>query len=812
MKKLLTIGMVAMVCQAMASNVVNTPVCAPFGADTVVFLPFNDHANGTHLFREDAPASASYIYNLFTNSVSPGTYSMGMLLKTTGGLHVTNEAPGRYIFPSRNAKAPIAVHPAGIRHDGAVCLFMDGTTALLSKLSDYTIEFFCKLAPFGGSTRIALFYEPAPGNNVQRPVIYLPVNDGYRNVVRMQNGGTGNTGATQADVAYDDRSTIVDGQWHHFAIVYRSSWGGVRLYCDYTRVSGTVTTTPSSTDTAGQMRLGDYPNQFPGITSALRISRTALEPDSFMRASDDPSGAEESTAILYPFTEDSVGKVYANAAQSAAAVTTTTAFKGYADTQADPLNVIVYAKGTGSMRVTDDVPGQYLYSSLTALSPVASGLKSLRYGGDKSSANYGVIGLSGASTRIASMPRYTLEFFWKAHSYNGETTITYWDHAQPNVGDDRRFVCDLVGSYQQIVRFYSYTTTSGKSAVVDSTYYPHSLIDGKWHHLALVYDEDAGGLAAYCDYKSMNASRLPLARLPFSAADEWRLGSYNFDGSFSAVRVTRAALAPEQFLYASDSPDGPLPRKAVAWRLDGTAGGAVSAVVNSAERGTETNLYAFCRSDVAYGAGVTSGTVTYSANVDQPGAHRKECGVDGGRNIASAAVGGGGAIASDGYGPLVAHAYAFTAQAFVRVDSLPSAGTFATVVGRKDGTNGYAWCLALDATGQIVLKAKLTQDDGTCEDLTCATGVVLDSGWHHVAVTCDALARVFTVYRDYVPVGTATAWSHPLLLADGGLCAGGGCGLASLSGAVDEVGFIRDVLTPENFLYLKIAGIRVSFR
>jgi len=428
------------------------PVCAPFSSDTVAFLPFNDHSDGTHLCRADAPAGATYVNDVFTNSVTSSSYNMGILLKATGGVHVTNDAPGRYIFPSKAAKAPIAISPAGIRHEGTACLFMSGTTSLLSSLQEYTVEFFCKITPFGGSTRIALFYDPASGNNVQRPIIYLPAGEGYRNSVKVRNEGSGATGTREDYVFYNDRTTIVDGQWHHFAIVYKTEWGGVRLYCDYTRVSETINVTPVATTTSGQMRLGDYPNQFPGITSALRITRTALAPDGFMRASDNPSGVEEATAILYPFTEDIVGTIYANAAQSAAAVTTTTAFKGYADTQSTPLNVIVYAKGTGTMRVEADAPGQYLYSSLTAARPIASGVKSLRYGGDKSANSYGVIGLVEASTRIASMPRYTMEFFWKAHSYNGEATMTYWDHSEHDQGDSRRFICDLVGMYQQVVR------------------------------------------------------------------------------------------------------------------------------------------------------------------------------------------------------------------------------------------------------------------------------------------------------------------------------------------------------------------------
>ena len=153
------------------------PVCAPFSSETVAFLPFNDHPDGTHLCRADAPAGATYVYDVFTNSVTPGSYNMGILLKTTAGVHVTNDAPGRYIFPSKAAKAPIAVCPAGIRHEGAACLFMNGTTSLLSSLQEYTVEFFCKIAPFGGSTRVALFYDPAPGNNLQRPSGNLPAGE-----------------------------------------------------------------------------------------------------------------------------------------------------------------------------------------------------------------------------------------------------------------------------------------------------------------------------------------------------------------------------------------------------------------------------------------------------------------------------------------------------------------------------------------------------------------------------------------------------------------------------------------------------------
>ena len=799
----LVVPLLALVGLASASDA----TLAPFDEDTAAFLPFSDHANGTHFYLSDAPDTARRVYNIFTNAVTSESFNMGLIAKTTGGLYVTNEIPGRYIFPSKNAKAPIAVDPCGIYHEGTVCLVTYGTTQLFSNLSEYTVEFFCKIKPFGGTTRIGMFFDPAPGDNKQRPIIWLPANP--LNGVRLQNLGSEAPGpTTTTDVVYDDRTKLADGQWHHFAVVYKSEWGGVKLYCDYTRESEVVHVTPTATQNSGEMRIGDLSNEFPGITSVMRISKKALSPDGFMRASDDPSGTEEQTAILYPFTEDEVGREFVNVAQSAEAVGTNTAFKGYTDTETERSVVTALVKGTGKMRVEADAPGRYLYRSLTAVTPIATGLKSLRNVGDWSIANYGVISLSRASTRIATMPKYTLEFFFKVHQFHSGAVLTYWEHAKPNSNNDHRYVSEIVNA--STLRYYS-IITNVMSPRID-TAYPASLADGKWHHAAYVYDESAGGLNVYFDYKPVARDPLPVERVAFSSGAEWRLCSYNFDGSFSAARVTRAALTPDRFMYASDSPDGPLPRNAVAWRLDGTVGGAVSTAANSAELGSSTNLYVFNSSGVASGAGAASGTVTYSVDTAVPMARRIEGGMDGGKNVTSAAIGAGGVVASSGYGPLVAHAYAFTAQAYVKADSLPANGAFAALVGRTDTANGHAWCLALDAAGQIVLKAKLAKDDGTCEDLTCATGVALGQGWHHVAVTCDALTRTFTVYRDYVAIGTATAWAYPLLMADGGITVGDGCGMASLDGLVDEVVFTRDLLAPADFIRFKVVGTLLLFK
>ena len=770
----LVVPLLALVGLASASDA----TLAPFDEDTAAFLPFSDHANGTHFYLSDAPDTARRVYDIFTNAVTSESFNMGLIAKTAGGLYVTNEIPGRYIFPSKNAKAPIAVDPCGIYHEGTVCLVTYGTTQLFSNLSEYTVEFFCKIKPFGGSTRIVMYFDPAPGDNKQRPIIWLPKSD--LNAVRLQNLGSEAPGpTTTTDVVYDDRTKLADGQWHHFAVVYKSEWGGVKLYCDYTRESEVVHVTPTATQNSGEMRIGDLSNEFPGITSVMRISKKALSPDGFMRASDDPSGTEEQTAILYPFTEDEVGREFVNVAQSASAV-----------------------------GVEADAPGQYLYPSLTAVAPIASGLKSLRNIGDWSTANYGVISLARASTRIAAMPKYTLEFFFKVHQFHDMAVLTYWEHAKPNSGNDHRYVSAIRNA--STLCYYSIVT--GTSSPRTDTAYPAPLADGKWHHAAYVYDESAGGLNVYFDYKPVASDPLPVERVAFTSGAEWRLCAYNFDGSFSAVRVTRAALTPDRFMYASDSPDGPLPRNAVAWRLDGTVGGAVSTAANSAELGSSTNLYVFNSSGVASGAGAASGTVTYSVDTAVPMARRIEGGMDGGKNVTSAAIGAGGVVASSGYGPLVAHAYAFTAQAYVKADSLPANGAFAALVGRTDTANGHAWCLALDAAGQIVLKAKLAKDDGTCEDLTCATDVALGQGWHHVAVTCDAITRTFTVYRDYVAIGTATAWAYPLLMADGGITVGGGCGMASLDGLVDEVVFTRDLLAPADFIRFKVVGTLLLFK
>jgi hypothetical protein len=84
------------------------------------------------------------------------------------------------------------------------------------------------------------------------------------------------------------------------------------------------------------------------------------------------------------------------------------------------------------------------------------------------------------------------------------------------------------------------------------------LNDGEWHHVAMVYDQTAGQIRFYADYLEDGAVALITDR-PIGRPGDLQIGGFinattsEFEGDIDFIRISSGALAPTEFVQASEA-------------------------------------------------------------------------------------------------------------------------------------------------------------------------------------------------------------------------------------------------------------------
>ncbi len=794
-------------------------------ADTILFFPFNDHPVGTVVKDNNLPTSATIVNSVvFTNVANKASTEVAKVyVKGSGGMEVVADSPGRYIFSSRYARAPIAENVPGIRHVGAnsansSTFTIPGHVSDITKAGDHTIEFFYKTE----KVKQDVFYYELDCTKAGNLRPWLMVSD---------SGSTSNPNKTKLHLAGNstvstlaetrDRNTLLDGRWHHAAIVCRD--GKLKVYSDYVWESETIDVEPVYIAGKNQeIRLGMLGSGFQGVTSALRVTLRALDPDEFMHASNEPDhvcsyDTAYNPALLAPLTELAVGSVFKD--ETHPSVATSVVRDAYIYTQSNNYSFATWLKGTATVEVVSDAPGRYLYPSLHDTVPIATNLVGVRPNahGTGDTDNWSAGCFVGMSRTLSTLPRFTVEFFVKFWPKRATTTYAMLFFFAPGItGNADIYRANLLLKSDGKTFELNIGNVAENGTSICTT--KETAWDGRWHHVAIVYDKDMAGATTahgacrlYLDYVNEGTGIVSVPAKSFSAS-ELRLGTSNSALIFSALRVVPEVLSPDRFMVASDAEYGPLADAQIRWRLDGHVGAAVEIATNDCVLSSLTNNFAFAEVGMADGSGApaTAGTLVYSA--DTMGGRTIDGSVTGRLNSASAALSATSSLVAAGLVPVTSVGNRFTAQIAAKATSAPA--TLANLLGVSDGNAGYDWCLALDENRTVSLQAKLVADDGSREDYVQATGISLaDGAWHRLAVSCDTLERVFKIYCDGTLVGTYDDWPNPLAHnGTGGLTIGGGLGLATVPGHVDEARFDRRVLTANELTRVRIAGFIMSLR
>ena len=284
---------------------------------------------------------------------------------------------------------------------------------------------------------------------------------------------------------------VMDGAWHHFAVIYDAATTNVTVYGDYKQIASKQAKYPMARTTS--LSLGG--NNFDGAFDEVRISEGVLSPNQFLTLS-----TAHPAKFLYPM----------NTARSGAIT---------------PANA--YAASTGVTLISD----------ATALTGVNTGIHSymkdpdgpmrnVPYAASFDAARSSKFSIDRFSAAALELSPFTLEAYLFTTAAEG-SIFKHGDLWSLGFADDA--VVFTVGE----------TATALGAA--------SALADGHWHHLAFVYglDGETASCAVYVDGAAFGtiSSTAPLSAglVPLTLGE-------GFTGKMFAFKASEAALSPAQFL------------------------------------------------------------------------------------------------------------------------------------------------------------------------------------------------------------------------------------------------------------------------
>ena len=414
--------------------------------------------------------------------------------------------------------------------------------AALNAITNLTLEAFVRLGPDVPIT-----------SGYMRPII-LKANQGFQ--------GTWGLHVYESNLFYrvtfllDDGTTLAhgwgngsknvridDGRWHHMAVTFDFGTRKVYSYVDYVRIS----TATMDEKAVGFYHPSNSPLQIGGNAShstrrhngeidEVRISDEALPPEKFLRYV--PMREIDGDTMYYlPF--------YAGA-------------EDWFSTTAPPINAATNVVGTITMYknatlaempcVTNDVPGDGIRNGVFAPDRCANG-GAIHLPVTGVGAHHGVSFLLRDPNNLIAASNFTFEAFVKTDRQTTKPADSqYADSFSLFFSGYMKVLMN--GANTQLLFRYNGTNMTDR--------YVGRIDDGRWHHVAYVYDAAAETMTGYVDYKQVTTVVVGSG----GHADEIRISgqdsSYQtLPGCVDEVRITRRALSPAEFLTTHDCVTGP---------------------------------------------------------------------------------------------------------------------------------------------------------------------------------------------------------------------------------------------------------------
>lgn len=436
------------------------------------------------------------------------------------------------------------------------------------QLKTFTVETFFKDVTGGVTTseRALAAFESYVNPENEKPLGDQSHKNG-KYAWRLQVDGSGSLFAYFQGVKKADGSTpaqtvgtsnvkvLKDGNWHHVAMSVDNSAKMVRLYIDYKEVSSASLSSEIPYESPylfigsdmGTIRSAN------AVMDEFRISDTVLQPEEMLR----PVAAKtDDDTLLYLSFDNWFGG------------------KSWADVTGFPASYLNEAPGASILRVTKQKLGSEEAVYETEAKPmdaVRDGLADPDAVADVSSIelkydlskNLGTIFKYDDIARRIMSKSFTAELFFRADTLPPYQYGTYL--LSETAGQADSWYVNIGHSDGKVAAGVRATTGGTKSIVSSKSY-----VDGKWHHVAFVWDKTAQTVRFYIDYSLIgtlsgidqinNADantewKPPYDRYLYIAGrcDGQANQSMHHSGGLDEVRITQRALDPQEFLTGTAS-------------------------------------------------------------------------------------------------------------------------------------------------------------------------------------------------------------------------------------------------------------------
>lgn len=333
-----------------------------------------------------------------------------------------------------------------------------------------------------------------------------------------------------------------------------------------------------------------------GCVAAMAVAGFALAGRAF----------DASTVAFYPFDDAEPG---ASATDSGVRNAAGASYNGTATITAN-------ATAQGSVTFSSDAPAKYIFSGLGGV-PVATNVQSLFFNGvmtytamttGKAGAN---VSFADLSTAVSGLDEYTVEFFWKCSEEDtpgldevlaiGDfaPSLTLFDGTKKTDGATTGFLGLNIPEQTTSVRLW-YDVNPDKAADVnfltDSILYNtyvgwkvNTIIDGKWHHVAITHSKTESLTKIYGDYTDQITPSAKQGKKGLTVENETiteskplDLGNYVYRGKIACLRVTSRKLTADEFLRASNAERyfTDLGDTVCHWRFEEPSGTSVGTIAN----------------------------------------------------------------------------------------------------------------------------------------------------------------------------------------------------------------------------------------
>lgn len=384
-------------------------------------------------------------------------------------------------------------------------------------------------------------------------------------------GGGGAAGYTYSTVVSGSVPKITDGKWHHVAITYDGTT--VRLYADYTLV-GWLDWSGPLVYNGGQLCIGANPGTnygaWDGFIDEVRISDEALPPEKFLQIGGLTNHASDpDTAIYLPFNalDFSTDKFFGTVGQAIFHNSACSTNAALINLSLSTIGAGVYPRlDTGALAVVSNELHSGIFAANTIINEGCWTYTNNPAYPEK--ARHVLIDdySKNNNEHLISAGDFTAEFYLRVPATPTSTSyILVENSGDKGAGTIQLYMtsswlyCRLAS--QDALDKYENGETS-EIATWNDAYVPIAdIVGGTWHHVALVVDRTCQTAAFYVDGRVVREHKNFVLASSVSTKDGYATlkigdgwGGNNASAlhglSIDEFRITRRALAPQEFLMA----------------------------------------------------------------------------------------------------------------------------------------------------------------------------------------------------------------------------------------------------------------------